>query len=198
MSGPITGPISPGLVLVDPELAARIRAAAAFDHAASAPWLAASPNVSPQRSEPAVHLAGCDTRPWDRYRREAPHVQSERRTRNALDRLGVIGGVVALLLVLSAAFLPPRQAPHLGAAPLAATTTRPTLNWPRRAAVGYRVEVLSRGRLVVALRTRVNHLVVPRWLGAGRYSWRVSVGDRPSSRGTDPPWLERGWFIVPR
>jgi hypothetical protein len=109
---------------------------------------------------------------------------------------------VAIIGLLSAAFLPPRDGPTLlgtssltgdaQAAPLA-------LSWrPSRTADYYLVELFAGEELVHAVSVRGTRLELPSWLHPGRYSWRVLAGEgAPGDRRVRGP-IERGWIRVAR
>jgi hypothetical protein len=179
----ITEPISPELVLVDPELAARVRATAVAGPSLPAP--------SPVLRPPAEQRAAGDAP----ARAEAP----PRRRIRVTTAIAVLGGAA----LLGAAFLPPREAPRLTdvAPPATAAPARPapTLSWRRTAdADYYLVELLQGERLVHATTVRGTRLEAPEWLAPGRYTWRVFAGDgAPADRNVRGP-LERGWFVLSR
>lgn len=87
----------------------------------------------------------------------------------------ITAATVAATALLGLAFLPPRQAPHLGEDPDAsASATRPSLTWlPIAAARSYRVELYADDQLVHAEDTALTRLTLPVWLPQRRYAWRV-------------------------
>jgi hypothetical protein len=229
----IDEPISPELVLIDPELERRVRpfAVAGPDLSTIAhpgptrpvqpPSPATRPLSPPEPLRPlhaGAHVERPSRAPTPPL--SPPSARLERPPMRPLGRLGRrVGGsraalhaAVALALVagLGTAFLPPRDAPRLAAAPTPAHTPqlsarpmrtddvpRPLLVWPRvRGAQYYIVEFLRKGRLIHAEAVEQSQLRAPAWLQAGRYEWRVSAGrGTPTARTTQPPF-EHGWVIV--
>lgn len=192
-------PITPWLVLVDPELAERVRATAVAGPAASAHVDRApdprpvAPHRQPARTEQAVHVPPLPapafaTGPDVRRRRSAPRLAT-----------ALVGLAAAALLLVG--LLPPRQAPSLGdaAGPARASAASPslTLGWQSTGARAYLIEVFAGRRLVHARVTAGTRFVVPGWLAPGRYTWRVSkyAGPEPAGQRVGPP-LEEGWFLV--
>jgi hypothetical protein len=193
-------PISPELVLVDPELAARVRpfavAGPTFD-------LAPEPGPEPEPGhEPAALRAPeppAAPLPEPPPVPAAPARRPERRS-GLLGRVSTACLVLATLALLGAAFLPPRDAPRLtDASPPAIAAPRPTvtLAWkPAGDADYYLVEIYRGERLVHAESVRTARVVAPDTLSPGRYTWRVFAGrGAPTARSVRGP-LENGWFVV--
>jgi hypothetical protein len=182
-------PVSPELVLVDPELAARLRAHAvagpSYEIPEPAPALRA-PSAEPAAPAPAP-VASTPTPPG-------------RRWTSRLERGLTAAGVVAVVALLGSAFLPPRDAPRLASSPPsanAAISTQVTLAWrPAAGARYYLVEMFRDGALVHAQSTTATRLVTPEWLRPGRYTWRVLAGKGTPSQGDTVGPLESGWFRV--
>jgi hypothetical protein len=206
-------PISPELVLVDPELAARVRAVAVAGPSLDQP-VTASPSVersggagrepaTPPPAAPASVPARTPAPAPAPARAPAPGIPTgapARTRRPVTARLASLASTLAVLALLAAAFLPPRDAPRLtdSAAPAtAAPRTSVTLAWlPASDADYYLVEVYSGTRLVHAQSVRGTRLSAPAWLRPGRYTWRVFSGQgRAADRRTRGP-LESGWFVV--
>lgn len=190
-------PITPWLVLVDPELAERVRATAvagpfASVHVDRAPDpRPVTPHPQPAHTEQAVRVLPpaaptFATRPDVRRRRSASRLAT-----------AVVGLTVAALLLVG--LLPPRQAPSLGAAagPARASAASLTLGWQSTGARAYLIEVYAGSRLVHTRVTTGTRFVVPGWLAPGRYTWRVSeyAGPEPAGQRVGSP-LEEGWFLV--
>jgi hypothetical protein len=200
MSDPLVERISPELVLVDPELAARHRAAAVATPAPLLEVLAAL-----ERQQAGTTRAEAPTPPEAVLAPEAPALSSaatERSDRHigqlTLPRLKLAAAGLVVALLLGAAFLPPRQAPQLATTTATAAASRPTLVWPAHGR-GYRVEIYVGRRLVHAENTSKNRYAVPRWLAPGRYTWRAfSDGWRRRAGRVDLTPLDEGWFDVGR
>lgn len=191
--------ISPELVLVDPELAARLRATA----------VAGPPPVVPDESPPAAQAPVTREPPAEETIAAAPVAEplrdsrpahagrTSRRLRTPRPASIVVGlAVMALLLV---GFLPPRQAPRLGeaTAPANASPGPITLGWEPQSASAYLVEVFVGKTLVHAASTPRTAIEVPGWLAPGRYTWRVSAYSGPGSGASRPERpFEQGWFVV--
>jgi hypothetical protein len=208
-------PISPELVLVDPELAARVR-----PHAVAGPSVAPAPALErkPAAARPeqaATALAEPVLPPPAAAPREPaqpapvepvlpapvqPANRPVRHRRSLPGRLASAATTLAAVALLAAAFLPPRDPPRFtDAAPPATAAPRAsvTLAWqPAPDADYYLVEIFSGQRLVHAQSTRTTSVEAPAWLSDGRYTWRVFSGHgRPAARITRGP-LESGWFLV--
>jgi hypothetical protein len=190
--------LSPELVLVDPELAAQLRP---FVCATPKPLLevlaererrlvlAARPSAPVGPEAPAVPAPGeSESVPGERWKR--------RYVRAGLHGSKVAIGALAVAFLLGAAFLPPRQAPHLET-PASAAANRPTLVW-RPNGNGYRVEIFAGRRLVHAVNTAASTYDVPSWLPPGHYTWRVFRDDWMSGGSVAPKPLEDGWFDLSR
>lgn len=158
--------ISPELVLVDPVLRERLLRDALQQLLLES---LEAPRPAPAPAAPAAPLpvAAAPAAPSVR----AGHASS-RRTR--LPSFLTAAALAALFLALpSLAFLPPRQAPRLGAAEPASSTE---VTWTvDPAADYYLLELLSAGRLI-----RVAHPLSPPVpvgsLAPGTYTWRVFSG----------------------
>jgi hypothetical protein len=196
-------PISPELVLVDPELAARVRAAAG-----AGPQL---PAQLPADDDPGARAGDRAVAPPERDPLprpvSAPRPPERRRVRH---RIGSYAATLGILCILAVAFLPPRQAPRFQSATAASPTSeaptpapapdraRPAqLAWrPVPRATYYLVEVYAGRRLVHAESVPAASVATPSWLRPGRYSWRVFAGrGRPAGRAVRGP-IESGWFLV--
>jgi hypothetical protein len=208
-------PVSPELVLVDPELAARLRpfaiAGPALEPPPAAP--AARPVEAIEEIEPPAPLrapvppepepAESGDEPAEPAARveSTPHpVPAARRQTTVAGRLLQVVGVLAGAALLGVAFLPPRDAPRLVSnlpSASAATSTRVTLAWTAADDASYYLVEVFRGRtLVHAETTGATRLVTPAWLEPGRYTWRVFAGrGAPSERDTVGP-LDNGWFRI--
>lgn len=179
--------ISPELVLVDPELAARLR-----PHAIAGPPYAAA--CAPPRSPLGSVAHAAPALP------ELPQSNSARRhaTRRVRARVGWAVTLLALVGLLGAAFAGPRDAPSIDES---APSTQPTivLSWqPLDSASYYLVEIFGGGRLVHAESATGNRMPVPTWLAPGRYTWTVRSGaGSPYERRVSEP-VEQGWFIASR
>jgi hypothetical protein len=195
MRTPDPHPISPELVLVDPELAARVRATAIAGP--SYPPATVQARVLAPPAAPASPTAA-PARPPRHEPDEQANAGLERRhgRRRVTHHLGSIAAALAVIALLAAGFLPPRQAPHLGDAATAAATP-PTLAWRSVGAKSYRVEIYAGERLVHAETIKATHLDVPRWLAPRRYTWRVFVDDGARVVGQlTRSSFEEGWFVV--
>ncbi len=196
-------PVSPELVLVDPELAARVRpfavAGPVFEEPRREPARATgiAPAVplrppAPPEADPSSTVAHAARTPVA--------VRGERRRRSVVGRLASAVAMLAFAALLGTAFLPPRDAPRLADTPAtanAATSSRVTLMWVADDDASYYLVEMYVGRtLVHAESTRGTKLVTPAWLPAGRYTWRVFSGNgSPPERNTNGP-LESGWFVI--
>lgn len=174
-------PISPELVLVDPELAARLRLLV------------------------FVELL-LDTRPPYAEREDRP-VATERSNQEALGRytpgpaparrvpVGRILILAVLVALLGVAFLPPRDAPRFAEPPV--STAGPMLTWrPAADSNYYLLELFAGQRLVHAKTLTTTNSNAPAWLAPGRYTWRVYAGQgSPGAREVRGP-LEDGWFTI--
>lgn len=183
-------PISPELVLVDPELRLRLRLQALRELERET-----STSTEPERetSAPialvlAAAPADAATRPTSPTSIEQRASRPSRRLMPDTRRLGSIAAVtvlVLLALVPLLAFLPPRQAPRLaGPSVEAGVMAPPKLAWAADARANYYVvQIFRKGRLVRKSVERSATATLPATLPAGEYSWRVYsgyglVGDR--------------------
>ena len=158
-------PVSPELALVDPELAARLRASMAVP-------------VIDQPSRPRVELVRPPAHPAE----PEPSLPREpaRGTAALLAHRATVAIAVLLVLLPFAAFLPPRGAPTLAAEPEAvepggARVMR--LAWPTDPSATYYVVRLLRGGRVVRTAlpgTPTIDLAGP--FAPGTYTWRVFAG----------------------
>ncbi len=218
MSGIGDESITPGLVLVDPELAARVRATAVAGprpyvpseaERAPEPPLRVAVVVPPAPRGPVVASDPHESTPHtdtatptvvrDAPAATLPDRPDRRRIRAPRPASIVIGGAVLALLL--AGFLPPRQAPHLGEAtpPAGASPAPLTLAWKPYGFRVYLVEIFVGNRLVHAASTRASTFDVPGWLAPGRYTWRVSAYGGSGSGASRPAGpLEQGWFVIDR
>ena len=159
-------PVSPELALVDPELAARLRASMAV------------PAID-QPPRPRVELAPPPVRPAEPEVLSLPRAPA-RGTAALLAHRATVAIALLLVLLPFAAFLPPRGAPTLAAEPEAvepggARVMR--LAWPTDPSATYYVVRLLRGDRVVRTAlpgTPTVDLAGP--FAPGTYTWRVFAG----------------------
>jgi hypothetical protein len=208
-----TEPISPELVLVDPELAARAR-----------PEAVAGPQIPVVAAQP-VWVGPTRPRPADPPPAAPREVAGQRGRWRWPRRLANVAVAVGCLAIAAAAFLPPRDAPRLGADVVSATAASPVADSrsradpatdPRSQAVApapsrplptlvwrampdaryYLVEIYSGSQLIHSRSVGATRLDAPAWLPRGRYTWRVFAGlGQPRDRRVRGP-LEDGWFVV--
>jgi hypothetical protein len=191
----IDEPISPELVLVDPELAQRVRAFAVAGRELlvvrppeSAPATAgtveqvlAAPAAAPVAVEPQPEL-----------RRPLPPVHRGTRVIEAL-------AIVSVAAFLGLALLPPRDAPRFAipGPTTAGSASSSIVAWTPRAGVDrYRVQLFYRGQVVYTTTVSQASMPVPPWLRAGRYTWRV-FGETTGRPIPSVP-IENGLLTVPR
>jgi hypothetical protein len=202
--------ISPELVLIDPELAARVRPTAVAGPRLRAYELDGLRNLTrpgPARDVPVVERALPEppalARPPSAAQSTAPRVAQAPSVATARARRFIPTGqqarrAAAVLVVggiLGVAFLPPRQVPSLGAAASPPMVTRTTLAWKAAASGRYRVEILKGRKVVYRTATRSRHLRVPLRLGPGRYIWRVKVVVSKPGKPTRLRLIDHGWFL---
>ena len=205
-------PISPELALVDPELAERLRRRMLAEDAAHeaaalviTTFTSAPEPPEPQRvAEPAaVQTPAGGPAPFE----PASAAAGGERRRIATRRLRgvhVANGLATALVVLIAlvpllAFLPPRQAPSVGASADAATSApQPrTLAWPAQPHADYYVVQLLRGGRVVWTSIPQEPTVdLPAALSAGTYTWRVESGFGPIDRNEHRGPIATGTLAV--
>jgi hypothetical protein len=198
-------PISPELVLVDPELARRVRQfAVAGPEPASAQPEALPERPSPEPPAPAIEAS---PPPADLLLAEpapaAPPPQlgaSRPTTRRRRPKVSTSIASLVGLSLLGAAFLPPRDAPILPGAPSRSDVAQAaplTLSWRASGTPDYYlVELLRDGALVHATSVRPTHLALPAWLRPGRYSWRIYAGTGPPAKRQVRGPVEEGWIRV--
>lgn len=185
-------PISPELVLVDPELRARVLATAVSGPTSYQE--ARTETVELDLAEPVEAMAAAPNEAAAGHRAPSTGARSRRRL-----RLGTLAVGGALLALLGAAFLPPRDGPRLlGPRAVGAAPIRDVLSWaPATAAgTGYLVEFYRGERLVHAETVEHPRLVVPEWFSPGRYAWRVFARATPTAQPARDRLLEQGWFSV--
>ena len=193
----IDEPISPELVLVDPELAQRVRAFAVAGRQLTAD---VEPDRAPAGTDTVQQAVGALSeaeviveRDVEPLRQRIPAVLRRARLVEAL-------ALVSLVAFLGLALLPPRDAPHFAipAEPgTASGRSSAIVAWsPRPGVDRYRVQLSYHGRVVYTATVGQASMRVPDWLRSGRYTWRVSeVG---SGRGTARAPFEDGLVTVSR
>ena len=190
MNGSFDEPITPELVLVDPELAARLRAVAVAEMA----HLGEAGSPQPATAAPALSV----TPPTPTNSTDA--VAADRATKRGWVRVGKVAALIGVAALLGASFARPRDAPSIDeSAPASRPSASPaiTLAWqPTTSASYYVVEIFRGRRLVHAETVDTDRLPVPAWLAPGRYTWYVRSGSGfPVARRSSEPF-EHGWFVV--
>ncbi len=190
MNGSFDEPITPELVLVDPELAARLRALAV----AETTHLAEAGSSRPAAAAPALSITPATPT-------NNAHTAGAKRTRShGWVRVGRLVALIGVAALLGASFARPRDAPSIDESP---SFSRPsaspaiTLAWQTTTPSSYYVvEIFRSRRLVHAESVSANRLPVPAWLAPGRYMWFVRAGSgSPVARREGEPF-EHGWFVV--
>jgi hypothetical protein len=165
-------PVSPELVLVDPELRERLLRESFRELLDAGGETLRRPVAFVSLPPPAPLLDTADAPP--------PPPRVSRRTisrRPAPGTLVAAASLAALLLALpSLAFLPPRQAPQLGSEPPSQRAAQIVTWQPIPAADYYLFEMSANGRLVKLEPVRKPSVTLGESLPAGRYAWRVFTG----------------------
>ncbi len=201
-------PISPELALVDPELAERLRRRMLAEDAALE---ADPPVITTVTPVPARSPAASVAEPL----RVAEPAAVEPPSGTADDEHGrfatwrprgvtLANGVATALVVLIAlvpllAFLPPRQAPSVGARADAATNAPQlrTLSWPAQLDADYYVvQLLRQGKVVWTSLPQEPTADLPAALSSGTYAWRVYSGFGPIDRNEHRGPIANGTFEV--
>ncbi len=190
MNGSFDEPITPELVLVDPELAARLRAVALAELA----HLGEGCSPRPAAAAPAVSV----TPPAPTNSTDA--VAAERATPRGWIRVGKVAALIGVAALLGASFARPRDAPSIDeSTPASRPSASPaiTLAWRSTTSASYYVVEIFRGRRLVHAETvDSDRLPVPGWLAPGRYTWYVRSGSgSPLAHRSSEPF-EHGWFVV--
>lgn len=165
--------VSPELALVDPELAARLRAALV-------------PPCTIERLRPRTATPAVPT---------TPPAPSEIPRRSWRLRPLELLAAVALIAILGAAFLPNRNPPSFAAA---VQRGEIVLAWPEaRKADAYLLQILDGRKTVYERRLEEPHLDEVFTLVDGRrYRWRVYVASGAGTNGSGP--IATGSFVLGR
>jgi len=159
-------PISPELVLIDPELRKRLLDAELRDLLQMA-LLASRPQPPARASERAAEPALV--------------LHAERRRGQNLSQIGIAAVLATAVLALpSLAFLPPRQQPTLPQTVALSSAAGPRINWTGDPDADYYVvEFLVDGRLAAVTRRSEPSATVPASLVGRGTAWNVFAGYGP-------------------
>lgn len=162
-------PISPELVLVDPELRRRLLDAELRDLLQMA-VLASRPQPPARESERAPERAIV--------------FRTQRRRRHDLPQIAIAAVLATAVLGLpSLAFLPPRQQPTLAPTAAVSSASRPRIDWKGESAADYYVvEFLVDGRLAAVVTPSDPAAAIPASLVGRAATWHVFAGYGPVSQ----------------